>query len=64
MDLLNRLKEGGVQWDELEAATPDEYWLHSRPIEGRNAIYRYDGALVFRVDYESENGPGWPASLG
>lgn len=60
MDLYERLRAEGVTWDELEAATMEEYGLLSRPIESAGGIFQPDGQRLVPFGQESENGRAGP----
>lgn len=60
MDLYNALTQQAVTWDDLEAATMEEYGLFSRPIESAGGIFQPDGQLLIPFGQESENGSAGP----
>jgi len=47
MDLYDKLKTQQVVWDELEAATVEEYRQFGKPVSDLGKLYYPDGALLF-----------------
>jgi len=58
MDLYEKLQELHVEWDDLDAATVEEYLLLSRPIAEPNGIAWPDGRALFPPDLSQEVGGG------
>jgi hypothetical protein len=47
MDLYQALHDGGVMWDDLEAAAMDEYMWLGVPIQGLSDVAQPDGLPLF-----------------